>query len=63
MEGIGTTNPKYQPLRVLWHLFMQVPRGWFFECGGVKLKAKGQGLQKLSSHRSKRTLYGQETKQ
>ena len=23
MEEIGTTNPKYQPLRVLWHPFVR----------------------------------------
>ena len=29
---------------------------------GVKLKVNGQGLQKLSSHRSNKKLHGQETK-
>ena len=29
---------------------------------GVKLEVKGQGLQKLSSHRSNKKLHGQETK-
>ena len=29
---------------------------------GVKLKFSGQGLQKLSSHRSNKKLDGQETK-
>ena len=29
---------------------------------GVKLKINGQGLQKLSSHRSNKKLHGQETK-
>ena len=28
---------------------------------GVKLKVNGQGLQKLSSHRSNKKLHGQET--
>ena len=29
---------------------------------GVKFKVNGQGLQKLSSHRSNKKLHGQETK-
>ena len=29
---------------------------------GVKLKVNGQGLQKLSGHRSNKKLHGQETK-
>ena len=29
---------------------------------GVKLKVNGQGLQKLSGHRSSKKLHGQETK-